>query len=238
MMRCPGQDQRYWKPDDIFELDCPECGTKIEFWKDEPRLKCPNCKKLIANPKLDMGCAEWCQYAKQCLGIAAGQDSGILCDKLIDEMKKALSDDQKRINHILKILEYADQIQVVEGGEPLVVKAVAVLCDIGTDKAQGPADEGVKEIGGLDTVKEILIKYGIKDELIEDICQIIAGCHGAQDIDSKEFRIIQDAYRLAEFEEQFAEADEEKKKKHIESTFKTKKGQQLASELLADKSQK
>jgi len=66
--RCPGQDQRYWKPGDIFDALCPHCNTEMEFWKDEPMLNCPNCKKTIRNPKLDTGCAQWCQYAEECLG--------------------------------------------------------------------------------------------------------------------------------------------------------------------------
>ena len=28
--RCPGQDQRYWKPDDIFNVTCPFCAAQIE----------------------------------------------------------------------------------------------------------------------------------------------------------------------------------------------------------------
>ena len=66
--RCPGQDQRYWKPEDIFAVLCPYCDTEMEFWKDEPVLNCPNCKKPVRNPKLDPGCAEWCKYADECLG--------------------------------------------------------------------------------------------------------------------------------------------------------------------------
>jgi hypothetical protein len=40
----------------------------MEFWKDEPVLHCPKCKQEVRNPKIDMGCAEWCQYADECLG--------------------------------------------------------------------------------------------------------------------------------------------------------------------------
>ena len=68
MFKCPGQDQRFWKPDDIFDIECPGCGIAIEFWKDEPRLKCPRCKCFVANPRLDLGCAKWCTHAAQCLG--------------------------------------------------------------------------------------------------------------------------------------------------------------------------
>ena len=69
MVRCPGQDQRFWKPEDIFEAKCPGCSEPIEFFKDEPKLKCRKCGQLVLNPKIDLGCAEWCQYAEQCLGI-------------------------------------------------------------------------------------------------------------------------------------------------------------------------
>ncbi|MEZ0343607.1 MAG: hypothetical protein ABWJ99_02205 [Caldimicrobium sp.] len=67
-MRCPGQDWRYWKEDAIFEISCPFCGEKVEFFKDDTTRKCPSCKKVIPNPKLDFGCAAYCKYAEVCLG--------------------------------------------------------------------------------------------------------------------------------------------------------------------------
>ncbi len=73
MQQCPGQDQRFWKPEDVFELACPKCKTRIEFWKDDLKRKCPGCALLIANPKLDLGCAKWCPRGDECLG----QDSPV-----------------------------------------------------------------------------------------------------------------------------------------------------------------
>jgi len=67
-MKCPGQDTRYWKPGDIFEIKCPSCGTFIEFFKDDAKRKCKKCNKWIPNPKLDFGCLEWCEYMEQCVG--------------------------------------------------------------------------------------------------------------------------------------------------------------------------
>jgi hypothetical protein len=32
-MKCPGQDRRHWKTEDIFDVSCPRCGKKIEFLK-------------------------------------------------------------------------------------------------------------------------------------------------------------------------------------------------------------
>ncbi|GAF92556.1 unnamed protein product [marine sediment metagenome] len=74
MFRCPGQDQRFWKPEDIFEVQCTGCGGAVEFFKDEPKLKCHKCGQMVVNPKIDLGCAEWCQYAEQCLGITKKSD--------------------------------------------------------------------------------------------------------------------------------------------------------------------
>jgi hypothetical protein len=67
--RCPGQDARYWKPEDIFVVLCPNCRAEIEFFKDEPFLPCRSCHKIIANPKIDLGCAKWCAHANECLGL-------------------------------------------------------------------------------------------------------------------------------------------------------------------------
>jgi endogenous inhibitor of DNA gyrase (YacG/DUF329 family) len=67
-MRCPGQDWRYWKEDAIFEVSCPYCGERVEFFKDDTTRKCPSCKKVVPNPRLDFGCAAYCKYAEVCLG--------------------------------------------------------------------------------------------------------------------------------------------------------------------------
>jgi len=67
-MKCPGQDTRHWKPGDIFEIRCPSCGSPVEFFKDDVRRRCQSCREWIPNPKLDLGCLEWCQSAEECVG--------------------------------------------------------------------------------------------------------------------------------------------------------------------------
>ena len=69
--RCPGQDMRFWKPEDIFTVPCPHCRAEIEFWKDEPVRLCAACRKEVRNPKVDQGCAEWCKHGPECLEPAA-----------------------------------------------------------------------------------------------------------------------------------------------------------------------
>lgn len=69
--KCPGQDMRYWTAEDVHEEKCPHCGEIVEFFKTDIRLRCRNCKTRVANPRFNMGCAEWCAHAEMCLGSAA-----------------------------------------------------------------------------------------------------------------------------------------------------------------------
>jgi len=45
--KCPRQDPNNLKTGDIFEIDCPECGYSVEFFKDETQRKCKNCGKMV-----------------------------------------------------------------------------------------------------------------------------------------------------------------------------------------------
>jgi hypothetical protein len=69
-MKCPGQDWQYWKPGDIFDVPCPSCGEMTEFYKDEVQRRCRKCGTRFRNPRIDLGCLEWCEHAEKC---AAGQ---------------------------------------------------------------------------------------------------------------------------------------------------------------------
>lgn len=65
--KCPGQNTLFWKPEDIFETPCPVCDHPVEFFRDDVTRKCPNCGYEFKNPKLDLGCAEWCPFADKCM---------------------------------------------------------------------------------------------------------------------------------------------------------------------------
>ena len=233
MVRCPGQDQRFWKPDDIFEVKCPACGGAVEFFKDEPKLKCRRCGQMVVNPKIDLGCAQWCQYAEQCLGVSVGKEISVIREKLIDEMKKVFGEDQKRIEHALAVLNYAEQIQAAEGGDPLVVKAAAILHDIGIIQAErkhGSTAAKYQEIEGPIIAREILAKFNLDKADVEHICRIIANHHSAKNIDTIEFRIVWDADWLVNLPMNFTDTSKEKLKEIIDKTFKTCKGRQMAVE--------
>jgi hypothetical protein len=75
---CPGQNTAFWRPGDIFEIICPACGDKVEFFKDDARRRCSGCGYVFSNPKLNEGCAKWCKFADKCLGLNPGLHDGLV----------------------------------------------------------------------------------------------------------------------------------------------------------------
>jgi hypothetical protein len=224
MVKCPGQDQRFWKPDDIFDVKCPSCGALIEFWKDEPKLKCPKCKETVSNPKIDLGCAEWCPHGEECLGFYNGQDKDILCNRLINEMKKVLTDKPELIEYTLELLKYADSIGLIDSADPLVVKASAILNKVDLQETQSTP-----------IAHQILKKCEIESNVAEHVCQIISDHHRARNIDTPESMILWDAAWLIKFGGQAPNTDKNKMNELINSTIKTEKGKEIAAELFIHK---
>lgn len=233
--RCPGQDTRFWKPEDVFELSCPHCGGGLEFFKDEPSLPCPACGKEVRNPKIDLGCAKWCKFAEDCLGqMAKATDTvGSRCERIVEEMKETFGDDHRRIEHALQVLANAEAILDAERADPLVVKAAAILHDIGIREAERKYNSSAprfQEREGPPIARAILERLGVEEDTIEHVCRIIGSHHSAKGIDTPEFRIIWDADWLANIPEEFPNASREKLEALVTRLFKTDKGQALAHE--------
>jgi len=62
--KCPGQDDRDIKAE---TMTCPDCGYSLEIFSDEVKVKCPQCKGFVCRERLPT-CADWCKYAKECIG--------------------------------------------------------------------------------------------------------------------------------------------------------------------------
>ena len=120
MSKCPGQDTRYWKLEDIQEVKCPGCGESMEFWKTDIRVRCRNCQRVVSNPNFNLECAAWCSFATQCLGDVArglGQPKS-LRKKLEKEMERDIPEDTAEI--ISEALEKGWKIAEREGAEFLI----------------------------------------------------------------------------------------------------------------------
>jgi hypothetical protein len=240
-MKCPGQDMRFWKPGDIFDTQCPKCGRRVEFFKDEVKRKC-RCGHEIVNPKLDFGCAQWCPYAEQCVGAVPeevkerqkAEQKDLLKERIGLEMKKYFGTDFKRVYHAVKVARFAEQILKMEGGNPLVVMGAAYLHDLGTHEAErnhGSPSGHHQEIEGPALAREILEKLSIQKEIIDKITDIIGHLHRPREEETLEFQILYEADWLVNLEEEGTSKDREKVGGLIGRVFRTVTGKQLAEKL-------
>lgn len=152
-------------------------------------------------------------------------------------MKDVFGKDQKRINHALAVLKYAEQIQEAEGGDPLIITAAAVLHDIGIHQAEkkyGSTAGKFQEIEGPPIAEPILRNCGFPPEKIEHICKIIANHHTARDVNTVktlEFHVIWDADWLVNIPDECGKMSKDKLQKFVEKIFRTNRGKQLAQEI-------
>ena len=138
-MQCPGQDSRYWDANAVFEATCPNCGSSVEFFKDDSSRKCTKCSTKMLNPNNDFGCASYCPYAAQCLGslppelLAKKQE--VLKERVAVEMKRYFGDDFRRIGHAGRVARHAlASLTIYPDLNPDLVLAGAILHDLGKVK--------------------------------------------------------------------------------------------------------
>jgi len=240
-MKCPGQDSRYWQEGAIYEVQCPQCGTSVEFFKDESARKCKNCGHRFLNPRMDFGCASYCKFAAQCLGelppelVAKRED--LLKDRVAVEMKLHFKRDFKRISHAMKVARYAERIIKEEGGDPGVVIAAGYLHDIGitqVDRKSGTASAREQEEEAPPVAREILGRLGARPEMIDEVCDIIAHHHHPPEEETSNFRCFHDADLIVTLEESHRDQplDVERLARIIEDRFLTETGRHLARETL------
>ncbi len=240
-MKCPGTDMKFWKPGDIFDIDCPKCGKRVEFFKDEVKRKC-SCGHIIVNPKIDFACAEWCPYAEQCVGPVPEEVKAKQRQELRDsareriglEMKKYFGTDFKRVNHALKVARHAEQILKIEGGNPLVVLGAAFLHDIGIHEAEerhGNTSGHYQEKEGPPIAREILNRLDIEKEIVDEICDIIGHHHHPREEETLHFQILYEADWLVNIEEDGFLKDREELETLIGKVFKTVTGKKFAEDL-------
>ncbi len=160
--KCPGQDTRYWKAEDIHEQPCPNCGSGIEFWKTDIRVRCSKCKQKIVNSRFNLGCAQWCAFAEQCLGPAAAGKAPLPIRKLLeDELTR------RAAGHPRQVKEVKDGMMGVEDEcrknniDPLPMLAAIVTAALQRLEKMGEGkdfmDYLVEEYGfPLEAVKETL----------------------------------------------------------------------------------
>lgn len=62
MKICQGRSIRDLK---AYYYRCPYCGYEVEIFSDEPKRRCPSCKKWVFVEEA-MSCLDWCPAAEEC----------------------------------------------------------------------------------------------------------------------------------------------------------------------------
>ncbi len=242
IMKCPGQDSRYWKQDSIYEAKCPECGTSVEFFKDDTTRKCGKCGARFLNPSMDFGCASYCEHAAECIGNLPpellAQKENLLKDRVAVEMKKYFRGDFKRIGHAVRVARYAENIGKSESSSNLaVILCAGYLHDIGihvAEKKHGSTAAKFQEIEGPPIARDILEKLGAKPELVDEVCDIVGHHHHPRDEETVNFMALYDADLIANIEDNHKDEsiDAEKLEGIIKKSFLTDSGKQHARKVL------
>ncbi len=236
-MKCPGQDSRYWKENAIFEIECPKCSHTVEFFKDDTARKCGSCGHRFINPKMDFGCASYCEFADQCLGTLPpellAQKEDLLKDRVAIEMKRYFRTDFKRIGHATRVARHAERIGKDEKGNLAVILSAAFLHDIGIPEAErkhGSSAAEYQEKEGPSVAESIMEKLGAEEALIKEVCDIIGHHHHPTSEESTNFRVLYDADLISNLEEKQKEAPmpTDKIEETIDSTFLTDGGRREA----------
>lgn len=133
-MQCPGQDNRYWDGEAVFESPCPHCGNVLEFFKDDSQRSCKQCGNRVLNPRIDFGCAAYCSHAEQCLGSMPpellAEQKNLFKDKLSIAVRKQLIGKEALYKKATIRTEIAEQLcKEEQRGDMAAVLAATLLLD-------------------------------------------------------------------------------------------------------------
>ncbi len=160
-------------------------------------------KKKIVNPKMDFGCASYCQFAEECLGslpeefVAKRED--LFKDRLAVEVKRYLGTDFKHIAKTVKVANFAEKIGKEEKANLPVILSAAYLSGIGakntlekhgSTKPEDIAKENPK------VAKELMEKLGAKETLINEVNDIISHHSRPGKDDNLSRKVLHDADML------------------------------------------
>ncbi len=189
-MQCPGQDNRYWDGEAVFEVSCPHCGNELEFFKDDSQRSCKKCGNRVLNPRIDFGCAAYCSHAEQCLGAMPpellAKQKNLFKDKLSLAVRKQLVGREELFKKASLCTEIAEKLcKEEQRGDMAAVLAATLLLDIEMPdtlleelKADNNMINAVKQLLGRQT--PTTEEEQASAEIFHDACLLTELQHGTQ----------------------------------------------------------
>jgi hypothetical protein len=177
----------------------------VEFYKDDTTRKCHHCNHRFVNPKMDFGCATYCQFAEQCLGTLPEefvlQQDNLLKDKVAVAVKRYFKTDFKSIRLTAQIAGLAERIgKSTEGANLALILCSSYLLlvsnpgltEMCTDDASLSSDQGQPEVA-----LEILNDLGANEQLVDQVCRIISNQPSESGHEKTAHSVVFDAYKIS-----------------------------------------
>lgn len=124
----------------------------------------------------------------------------MITDELIIKMTEFNAGDPKRIQHFIKVYEFAHVIGVkerLEDGALRILDIASIMHDIGirpSEEKFGRCDGKLQEQEGPTCAQEILAEFSdVTDEEVNRVCYLIAHHHTYENVDGIDYRILLEA---------------------------------------------
>ena len=152
-------------------------------------------------------------------------------DELLYEMIRYDDRDVKRIQHFLKVHEFARLIGLEEKLDPYtqeILEAAAIVHDIGIHKAEekyGRNTGKYQELEGPGEARTMLTALSWPEEVIDRVCYLVGHHHTYDNIDGMDYQILVEADFLVNLFEDGATPDTQKSV--FARNFRTEGGKSL-----------
>ena len=154
-----------------------------------------------------------------------------MISSLIDEMIAYDKGDPRRIQHFMKVHDFARTIGQLEGLNDdtlYILESAAVVHDIGIhvcEEKYGSCEGKLQEKAGPALAKELLERLGYEQEVINRICYLVGHHHTYTNIDGVDYQILVEADFLVNLYED--EVSSDAVRKAYQNIFKTESGRKI-----------
>lgn len=151
--------------------------------------------------------------------------------KLVKSLIEHFGEDDRRIEHALRVTAWAERILESESGDREIILSVGLLHDVGIKTAEDRGEPGTgprQEIYGPPIVRRILEAFGLPEDKIDEACAIVGAHHTPAGIPGPNFPILWDADMLVNLRDELPDVDRAKMQSIVEKNFRTRTGLALA----------
>jgi HD superfamily phosphodiesterase len=156
----------------------------------------------------------------------------------MSKMIEYFGGDVRRINHALKVHNFAKNIGELENiteDKLFVLEIAAILHDIGikeSEKKYNSSSGNYQQIEGPPVAREILDEFNLSEEILSRVCFIIGNHHTYNKIDNIDFQVLVEADFLVNIYED--KIDKKQLDTIMNKYFITKYGKQYLKDMYMD----